>query len=116
MFRVVTDENFNNDILRALLLRHPNFDLVRVQDVGLTGADDPTILAWAAKNDRILLTHDRATMTDHANQRLHAGKELRGVFILDDRYPVGQAVDELLLIVAGSEQGEWSGRIVFLPL
>ena len=33
-------------------------DLVRVQDVGLEQADDTSILAWAAENNRILLTHD----------------------------------------------------------
>ncbi len=56
------DENFNGDIFRGLLLRHPNLDLLRVQDVGLREVDDPAILAWAADNGRILLTHDRATM------------------------------------------------------
>lgn len=39
-------------------LRHPNLDLLRVQDVGLREVDNPTILAWAASNGRILLTHD----------------------------------------------------------
>ena len=31
--------------------------IVRVQDVGLSGADDLTILQWAAEQGRILLTH-----------------------------------------------------------
>jgi predicted nuclease of predicted toxin-antitoxin system len=55
------DENFNGDIVRALLWRQPDLDIVRVQDVGLAGVGDPEILAWAAANDRIILTHDRAT-------------------------------------------------------
>ncbi|MCA9939319.1 MAG: DUF5615 family PIN-like protein [Anaerolineales bacterium] len=64
--RWLSDENLNADILRGLLLRRPYLDLVRVQDVGLRGSDDPTVLAWAAANDRIMLTHDRATMPDFA--------------------------------------------------
>ena len=64
--RLLADENFNGDIVRGLLLRQPDLDIVRVQDVGLAGADDPDILAWAAENNRIVLTHDRATMSDHA--------------------------------------------------
>ena len=64
MLRLLTDENFNGDIIRGLLLREPDLDLVRVQDVGLAGNDDQEILAWAAENDRIVLTHDRATMPD----------------------------------------------------
>ena len=35
MLRVLADENFNGDVVRALLLREPNLDLVRVQHLGL---------------------------------------------------------------------------------
>jgi predicted nuclease of predicted toxin-antitoxin system len=64
--RWLADENFNNDILRALRRRRPGIDMVRVQDAGLTGADDEAILAWAAEQDRVLLTHDVSTITAHA--------------------------------------------------
>jgi predicted nuclease of predicted toxin-antitoxin system len=64
MLRLLADENFNGDIVRGLLLRQPTLDVVRVQDVGLIGTDDSEILAWAAENNRIVLTHDRATMPD----------------------------------------------------
>lgn len=116
MLRLLTDENFNGDIVRGLLLRQPDLDIVRVQDVGLAGADDPSILAWAAANNRIVLTHDRATMADYAYERLAAGAEMRGVFILNDRFPIGQAIEEILLMVTGSNQAEWTGRAVYLPL
>jgi len=62
MLRLLADENFNDDIVRGLWLRQPDLDMVRVQDAGLAGADDPDVLAWAALNHRIVLTHDRATM------------------------------------------------------
>ncbi len=58
MVRFLADENFNNAILRGLLRRKPDIDIVRVQDVGLSGASDPEILAWAAREDRLVLTHD----------------------------------------------------------
>jgi hypothetical protein len=116
MLRLLADENFNADIVRGLLLREPSLDLVRVQSVGLAGADDPVILAWAAENNRIVLTHDPATMPHHAYQRVAAGETMPGVFIVNDRFPVGQAIDELLLMVACSEQADWSARAVYLPL
>jgi len=34
VFRLLADENFNGDIVRGLLLRQPDLDIVRVQDVG----------------------------------------------------------------------------------
>jgi hypothetical protein len=101
MLRLLTDENFNGDIVRGLLLREPRLDLVRVQDIGLSAADDPEVLAWAAENERIVLTHDRATMPDYAYERVAAAEKMAGVFILNDRLPVGEAIDEILLMVAG---------------
>jgi hypothetical protein len=58
--RWLADENFNNDILRALRRRNRNIDIVRAQDAGLTGVDDEALLAWAAGQERILLTALRA--------------------------------------------------------
>src|SRR5947209_4181648 len=109
MLRLPADENFNGDIVRGLLLRQPDLDISRAQDVGLAGADDPDVLAWAAANNRIVLTHDRATMPDYAYERLAGGEDVPGVFVLNDRFPVGQAIQEVLLMATCSEQTEWSG-------
>ena len=48
MLMLAADENFNNNIVRGLFRRNPQLDIVRIQDVGLSGADDLTILEWAA--------------------------------------------------------------------
>src|SRR5262249_9701345 len=116
MLRLVADENFNGDVVRGLMLRQPDLDIVRVQDVGLAGADDPDILAWAAENNRIVLTHDRATMANYAYERVAAGETMAGVFILSDRLPIGKAIEETLLLAACTEQAEWVGRAVHVPL
>jgi hypothetical protein len=63
MLRLLVDENFDNDIVRGVLRRSMHVDLLRVQDIGLAGAEDPDVLAWAAQDNRILLTHDVATIT-----------------------------------------------------
>jgi predicted nuclease of predicted toxin-antitoxin system len=116
MLSLLSDENFNGDIVRGLFLHQPNLDLIRVQDVGLQEADDPAILAWAAINDRILLTHDRATMPDFAYNRLVAGEPMVGMFLVNDRMPIRQAIDELLLLIDCSKQVEWKGVVLYLPL
>lgn len=116
MSRLLADENFNGDITRGLLLRQPDLDIVRVQDVGLAGAEDKDILAWAADNQRIVLTHDRATMADSAYERVAAGVSMAGVFILSDRFPVGEAIQEILLMMTCSEQTEWVDQVAHLPL
>jgi len=47
--RFLADENFDNRILAGLRRRLPALDVLRVQDAGLIGAEDPEILAWAAR-------------------------------------------------------------------
>ncbi|MEN9226595.1 MAG: DUF5615 family PIN-like protein [Thermostichus sp. HHBFW_bins_43] len=116
MLRLLSDENFNGDIVRGLLLLEPQLDLVRVQDVGLRQVEDPLILDWAARNDRILLTHDRATMPSFAYERLLQGQLMPGLFIVHNRASVQQVIDEMVLLVNCTEQSEWEGIVLYLPL
>jgi hypothetical protein len=116
VLRFFADENFNHDILRGLLRRQPDIDIVRVQDVQLRGADDATVLEWAAREARILLTHDVNTVTRYALERVTAGLPMPGVFEVARRAPIGVVIEDLLLIVECSQQEEWAGRIYFLPL
>lgn len=95
MIKLASDENFDGDVVRGLLRRVPELDIVRVQDANLAGSSDPTILAWAASENRILLTHDRDTMPNFVYSRLIAGEPMPGVFLVGNRMPKGQAVDEL---------------------
>lgn len=73
MLSFAADENLNFDIVRGVWRRRAAIDIVRIQDVGLSGADDPTVLAWAAEAGRLLLTHDVATITFFAYERIRNG-------------------------------------------
>ena len=53
MIKFLADENLNNQIVRGVLRQNPDIDIVRVQDVGLKGADDPDVLSWAAQDGRV---------------------------------------------------------------
>jgi predicted nuclease of predicted toxin-antitoxin system len=116
VLKLVADENFRREILRGLLAREPSLDAVRVQDVGLRQADDPTILAWAATEGRVLLTHDARTMIGYAYARVRAGQPMPGVIEVPRNIPTGRAIDELLLVVLGTLEGEMEGQVRYLPL
>lgn len=116
MLRFVADENFNNNIVRGLLRRQPELDIIRIQDVGLSGADDPTVLQWAAQEKRVLLTHDVATITQYAYERVEAGLSMSGVFEVSLDVPIGSAIEDILLLAECSLDGEWEGQIRYLPL
>jgi hypothetical protein len=96
--RWLADENFNNDILRALFRRKPEIDVVRAQDAGLTGIDDEALLAWAAEHHRVLLTHDVSTITAHAYRRVMKGEPMPGVFEVSCDLWLRTAVDDILLV------------------
>jgi hypothetical protein len=116
MIRLAADENFNDANIRGVLLRMPDADLVRVQDAALSGADDPTVLEWAARESRVLLTHDVSTMTYHSDEWVRAGLPMPGVFEVSRRVAIGQAIDDILLVAGCSQEGEWEGQVRYLPL
>jgi hypothetical protein len=116
MVRLAADENFNRDIVRGLYRRKPDLDLVRVQDVGLSGAADATVLAWASAEGRIVVTHDVSTMTRFANERIAAGLLMPGLIEVHRFVPIGRAIEDLLLIIECSAERELEGRILYLPL
>ena len=113
---LAADENFNNDIVRGLSRRKPDLNIVRLQDVGLSGADDPTVLEWAAQEKRVLLTHDASTITHYAYERVRASKPMPGVFEVSRVVPIGQAIEDILLLAEYSLEGEWEGQVRYLPL
>ena len=100
MLPLAADENFDGDVLEGLRRRVSALDVVRVQDTELRGAPDPDLLAWAARERRVLLTHDRATLTGYAYERVAAGP----------------AIDELELIVVAGRESDVAGCVLFLPL
>lgn len=112
----MADENFNNDILRGLLRRDPSLDILRIQDVGLTHAPDPDVLEWAAKENRVLLTHDRNTITKFAYERVKEEKPMPGVIEVDSSVPMSVAIEDILLLAISSNKGEWEGQLIYLPL
>jgi hypothetical protein len=116
MLRLATDEDFNNRILRGLLRRQPDLDIVRIQDAGLAGRNDEEVLAWATSEERILITHDVTTMKETAYDRIAAGLPMPGVFEISQDVAIGTALDEILFLVLSSDQDEWEGQVRFLPL
>ena len=116
MLRFAADEDFDNRILRGLIRKLPSVNILRVQDAGLMGKDDPAILEWASAENRILLTHDGSTMTRHVYARIEAGKPVSGVLEVGQYIPITEAIDDLFLIATCSIEGEYEGQIRYLPL
>ena len=78
MLKLASDENLNNNIVRGLLRKRPDLDIVRIQDAGLIGVP--------------------------------------GVFEADLFAPIGQVIEDILLLAEFSFEGEWEGQIGYIPL
>ncbi|EKV03653.1 hypothetical protein Lepto7375DRAFT_5963 [Leptolyngbya sp. PCC 7375] len=116
MLKLLADENFDNTIIRGLIRRDSKINIVRVQDVKLSGENDPTVLAWAAQEQRVLLTHDVATITKYAYERVTKGYPMPGVIEVRTDAPIGQVIEDILLILGCIAKGELEGQILYLPL
>src|SRR5690349_12559766 len=116
MLSLLIDQDINHDILRGLLRRVPDLDSVTAYEVGLSGAADPELLIWAAKEKRVLISHDRTTMPKHAAELIAKGEAIAGVIIVPRRLSIGQVINDLEIIVTCSEVHEWGNIIHHLPL
>ncbi|MDQ7027297.1 MAG: DUF5615 family PIN-like protein [Anaerolineae bacterium] len=115
--KLLLDENFNNNIMRALLQRRSDLEVLRVQDKPeIAGTDDPTLLAWAAEHEYILLTHDVRTITKYAYERVKAGLRMPGVVEVKRIAPIPKIVDELLLLIDATNPNELEGVVTYIPM
>jgi hypothetical protein len=55
-------------------------------------------------------------MTKYAYDRLVAGKRMAGLFEISRSVPIATAIEDIILIATCSLEGEWEGRVVYMPL
>ena len=116
MLRALADENFNGRILRGLQRRLPDLLVTRAQDTPLCGADDPTLLEWAAAHGLVVLTHDVATLVGHAWARVRRGEPMPGVIAVRSDRPIAQVLADLELLLRAGIATDFEQQIVFVPL
>lgn len=116
MIKLLADENLRNSIVRGIRRRLPEIDIVRVQDVGLSATADPDILAWAAEQDRVLITHDVGTVPGFAWNRVEQGQPMAGVLVVPERTHVGAVLEDLALVADAGRPEDRRDQVTFLPL
>lgn len=114
--RLASDADVRNGIIRGLRRRAPEVDLLRVQDALPEGTPDSEILAWAAAENRVLISNDRNTMVGFAHQRVAAGEPVPGLIVTTNEQSIGSAIDDILLIAEYMPEEEIQDQVVvFLP-
>jgi hypothetical protein len=115
MVRFQADADLNQIIVAAMVRRAPGVDFRTAEVAHLKGLDDREVLALAARDERILVTHDSRTMPRHFGAFVESERSA-GVIVIPQHLPVPVAVDELLLVWAATSAEDWANRICYLPL
>lgn len=113
--RFLADEDLHGVLIEGLQSREPTSDILNVKSAGLREMTDPDLLELAAQQGRILITHDRGTMTRYFLERLRAGKPNPGIFVVPQQASLGEIIESLLLVWTASQEEEWRNQIVYLP-
>ena len=112
--RFQADADLNEDIVAGVIRREPGIDFQTATEAELTGVLDEQVLAVAAREHRLLVTHDRKTMPAHFAEFI-GREESPGVLIVSQRTSVAVVIEELLLIWEASEAEEYINRICKIP-
>lgn len=113
--RYQADADLNQVIVTGVLRREPAIDFQTAFAAGLEGVKDSEVLALAAQQGRILISHDRKTMPLEFATFITSNQG-SGVIIVSRKLPIEAVIEELLLIWAASSTEEWVNRIAKLPL
>ena len=113
--RYQAEADFKELIIHALNRRNPRVDFQSADEAGIRGLPDPEVLAYAAAENRILVSHDCNTMPEHFADFV-ISQHSPGVFIFAQDCPIGRASEELLLVWETSEAEEWTETLQWLPL
>ena|SRR5215472_3940301 len=116
MIRFMADADLNDAIPRGCRRREPALDFRSANDANLEGLIDPDVLTLASAEDRILVSHDFQTMPRHFGDFLKARGSSPGMILVPQHMPIGEAMEELLLIWGASYSEEWRDRWRALPL
>jgi hypothetical protein len=112
----LADADLNKAIVTGVLRREPSVDFLTAQAAGLRKMKDPEVLALAAGQQRVLVSHDVGTLPAHFRAFIAAGNWSPGVFLVAQALDIGAVIEELLLIWLASEASEWENRLELLPL
>ena len=110
----LADVDLKRAIVDGVLRRDHNVDFKIAQQASLDGMADPEVLAFAALEGRVLVTHDVTTMPSHFEEFVRQ-RQSPGVIITPQHMPVGQVIEALLLVVNAGNEADLRNCVLLLP-
>ncbi len=113
--RYQADADLNEDIVTGVQRRAPEIDFQTADELELANLPDPAVLALAAREGRILVTHDRRTMPTHFGRFIEHHRS-PGLIVISQKTDILPAIEDLILIWMASEAEEYVNSIFTIPL
>ena len=112
--RFQADADLHRPIIAGIKRREPTVDFRTAQEARLAGLDDPTVLAMAANEGRLLVSHDGSTMPEHFANFIET-RTSSGVILISQDLSYRQAIEGLLKVWTHTEAEDWLNVLSFLP-
>ncbi|MEO6165593.1 MAG: DUF5615 family PIN-like protein [Candidatus Binatia bacterium] len=113
--RFQADADLNQIILLATVRREPSIDFQTAGVAGLASRTDREVLDIAARDGRLLVTHDQKTMPRHFAEFVTTATS-PGLLVIPQHLSIATVVEDLRLIWSLTEAEEWINRVSYLPL
>ena len=112
--RFQADADLNEDLVKGVLRREPGVSFKTATAAGLRSLSDLEVLAVAAREDRVLVSHDRKTMPEAFDKFVGANTS-PGLLIVSQNLDLRTAIEGVLLVWTATEAAEWVNRMATIP-
>jgi hypothetical protein len=112
----IADADLRHSIVVGVRQREPGIDFLTAHEGGTIGLSDPAVLAIHSREGRLLVSSDCNTMVGHFYASVAAGKHCPGLIIVPQDLSDGDAIDDLVMLWAASDPGEFNNQVIWLPI
>lgn len=114
--RFQADNDLRKAIVDATLRREPGIDFQSAQQAQLDHLSDDEVLRLAALEARMLVTHDKRSMSANLQAFVAAGGVSPGVLVvIPQNARIADVVETLILIWADDHPDDWTNLIAKIP-
>lgn len=116
--RYLLDENLSPAWRNQLLHHQPDLMVWMIGDpfAPVQGTLDPEILIWCEEHEFLLVTNNRRSMPVHLVAHLAGNRNIPGILVLRKNAPMGQVIEDLILIAEVGVGDDFRNRIRYIPL
>jgi hypothetical protein len=112
--RLLADADLNGAIVSGVIRRSAYLDFKRAEEVPLEGLLDDVVLAIAAEEGRVLVSHDVTTMPYHFREFTRY-RSSPGVILVAQELRIGKAIENSLLIAEACSERYLVNNVCLVP-